>query len=192
MMVQCKFQSTAWARATRSAVTPSAILGQNALMLMPKLSERRVACLSGKDRHCCPLQKEAELERVPDQARVHMSNLHAPLRDGLDEAFGLEPRNEFPDGSKRQASQLDKLALRDELPRADVSRQEMVRKTVVGFLPKLVPSPRLTQPPPSLASLSCRFRRRDDHRTSPSRSAFRSRYPEERRLTFSQAASPVR
>ena len=119
-------------------------------MVVPQARQRCIACLGGENRHRLPFQKEAELERVLDQTDIHMRHQHAPLRNGLDEAFGLKAGNEFADGAERQAGQLHELALRNELARLDVARQKVVGETLVGSFPEVPPSRAgigLVQPP---------------------------------------------
>jgi len=44
-----------------------------------------------------------------------MGDLHAALRHGADEPFGLEPRDQLADRPQRQAGELDEFALGDKL-----------------------------------------------------------------------------
>ena len=79
------------------------------------------------------LDEQPELEGVADEIDVYAGDLQAALRDRRDQPFRLESRDEFTDGSKRQARQFDELPLAHELTGADVARQQVPREAVVGL-----------------------------------------------------------
>ena len=65
-----------------------------------------------------------------------MGDLQPPLRHGLDQPFRLQPRNRLPDRAERQAGQFHEAALRDELSRANVAREKVMRKALIRPFPQ--------------------------------------------------------
>ncbi|MNH99543.1 hypothetical protein D3C73_523180 [compost metagenome] len=65
-----------------------------------------------------------------------MGNLQTALRHGLNQPFGLQPRNEFADGTECQPGQLDQMTLGNELPRAHVARQKVPGKALISLFPE--------------------------------------------------------
>ncbi len=89
-----------------------------------------------KERHGLLLEKDPELERLADEVDVDMGDLQSPLRYGLDQTFRLQPRNCFPDRAQWQTRQFHEAALRNELPRANVAREKVMRKAFIRPFPQ--------------------------------------------------------
>ncbi len=92
--------------------------------------------LIGKNRHRLFLDKEAELKRFADQIEINMRDLKPALRHGLDKAFRFKARDQFADSAERQARHGDELALRNELARMKITRQQMLGEALISLVPQ--------------------------------------------------------
>jgi len=140
-MVECKSQSIVCARDKRRRDTIFFLsrhaIGDDRLMFVTQAFEKRLAGMLCENRNRFTLDKQAELEGFADHAEVNMHDLHAALRHDLDQPFGLEPRHQFSDGTERQLRERYKLALRNELARPDITREQMPGEARVSFFTQL-------------------------------------------------------
>ena len=77
------------------------------------------------------LERDPQLEGIAHQLDVDVGDLQSALRNGAQQAFGLEPWNDFANRAKRQPRQRRQLALRYELPRPDISQQQLLLESFV-------------------------------------------------------------
>ena len=95
--------------------------------------QRFVTGLCGE--HPCgfKLKKNAQLKRIADKIKIDMGDLHPALGHGGDQTIGLKPGDQFANGAKRHAGNLDQLTLGDKLARSNIAGQQMFSEAVIGF-----------------------------------------------------------
>ncbi|EGE55457.1 hypothetical protein RHECNPAF_9300109 [Rhizobium etli CNPAF512] len=105
-------------------------------MLLQQPGDRLVRGRAGEERYGLLLQEHTQLERFANEVQVDVGDLQAPLRHGLDQPFGFEPRDELADGAERQSRQFHETALRNELAGTHVTRKQVARETCIGLFPQ--------------------------------------------------------
>ena len=75
---------------------------------------------------------DAQLEGVAHELEVHMRDLQAALRHGLDEAGRFQARDHLAHRAQRHVQQRHELALRDELAGLDAATEDLLGEALVG------------------------------------------------------------
>ena len=65
-----------------------------------------------------------------------MGDLEPALRHCLDKTFRLKARDQFADRTQWQARHGDELALRNELARMKITRQQMLGEALISLIPQ--------------------------------------------------------
>ncbi len=76
----------------------------------------------------------AKLEGAADEVEVDGQHLKPALGRGADQPVCLEAGDHLADRTERHAGQLDQFALRDELARLDVARQQLLGEAGIGVV----------------------------------------------------------